>query len=919
MKKIMKKYLTGSKALIVLWAVISMIIIAPSCVKAQVTGDYYYDVLEDGGISVYSYKGTETVLRIPETIDGYTVTVVGSNILLENDTVEEVVIPDTVKIIKPQAFWNKSGIKKIELGNSVEEIGYQAFFGCDSLESINIPDTCKSIGSAAFFRCSSLGEIHIPASVEKLGISYNLTKPSNIFESAYNLKSVTVDENNPRYTCIDGVLYGKDDNGNLIDLIFYPFSKQDNIYEIPDGIQYIAGSACASAKFEKVIIPDSVKTISKDAFEKCASLTTVEGGKGLKKIEYEAFGYCESLTAFELSDTLTYIESGAFIGATSYVPVYPAHLEKNESGDYVKGMSFSISGNTDYEKAFECLRLVNQERSAQGLTPLTMNETLMSEAMQRAAECAVNFDHYRPDGTKCYTIAEEGGPAVNAENIAANQRTAESVMESWMNSAGHKANILGSTYNSVGIGCVNHNGIIYWVQLFSTDETTNEALKPENENDKEFFIKYNSGGVALSLFLNSDSNISLTENDTKKLYLCGKNAGWTSVSFVMNGKYAEWQSSDTNVVKADNNGNITAVGAGEATITASFGEMFSGTVKVTVSHLWNEEIVKTIPGTSIHVPADYRVIEHSALYNTIIRPKYKTSVIPAEPDSVEVYDTKYVWVKPKYKTVKHKKGTTDKYLLYKKPVYSKKKISAKQWTYKHEEMYKYVDALASETEGEYIDLCECSCGKIFTKDEYEKHKKDGEDAYSAAQASETIDEYMNGPYGKCGTVSEVTKKTEASTVEYKAAKIITKKAWTEKLSYKSPSYTRYGALKSGGLKNSKYVKKYNKKSWTEKRVIKDGYWKKVKYNKHKLQINGNKSYEIKVPTGSVETVSGNLLVEPAWNENVITNESTLETTPPKDVKTGVICEKCGEIKCLFCDEIFNDRELFDKHSCNSAS
>lgn len=54
-------------------------------------------------------------------------------------------------------------------------------------------------------------------------------------------------------------------------------------------------------------------------------------------------------------------------------------------------------------------------------------------------------------------------------------------------------------------------------------------------------------------------------------------------------------------------------------------------------------------------------------------------------------------------------------------------------------------------------------------------------------------------------------------------------------------------------------------------------------------------------------------------KNVITNESTLETTPPKDVKTGVICEKCEEIKCLFCDEIFNDRELFDKHSCNSAS
>lgn len=69
--------------------------------------------------------------------------------------------------------------------------------------------------------------------------------------------------------------------------------------------------------------------------------------------------------------------------------------------------------------------------------------------------------------------------------------------------------------------------------------------------------------------------------------------------------------------------------------------------------------------------------------------------------------------------------------------------------------------------------------KYLRKMSMKSIKKDGEDAYSAAQASETIDEYMNGPYGKCGTVSEVTKKTEASNVEYKAAKIITKKAWTE--------------------------------------------------------------------------------------------------------------------------------------------
>lgn len=84
--------------------------------------------------------------------------------------------------------------------------------------------------------------------------------------------------------------------------------------------------------------------------------------------------------------------------------------------------TIKITGTADYAKAKEQLELTNAERVKAGKSPLIMNKYLQEAAMQRAAECAFNFDHTRPDGTKCYTAFPNSGYA-RGENIAAGYST----------------------------------------------------------------------------------------------------------------------------------------------------------------------------------------------------------------------------------------------------------------------------------------------------------------------------------------------------------------------------------------------------------------------------------------------------------------------------------------------------------------
>ncbi|NED01194.1 CAP domain-containing protein [Streptomyces sp. SID6648] len=124
---------------------------------------------------------------------------------------------------------------------------------------------------------------------------------------------------------------------------------------------------------------------------------------------------------------------------------------------------------TDASARSEVLALVNQERAKVGCSPLTTSAPLTSLAQNFSEDMAARgfFDHTDPDGdTPWDRAAQAGVQGLAAENIARGQADAQAVMEGWMNSEGHRANILNCDYKTIGIGVHEGSGGPWWVQNF---------------------------------------------------------------------------------------------------------------------------------------------------------------------------------------------------------------------------------------------------------------------------------------------------------------------------------------------------------------------------------------------------------------------------------------------------------------------
>jgi len=127
-----------------------------------------------------------------------------------------------------------------------------------------------------------------------------------------------------------------------------------------------------------------------------------------------------------------------------------------------------------YPQSTKILELVNEERTAMGLTPLVLDKDLCEVAKAKAEDMMINnyFDHTSPTYGSPFEMMTQFGITYSAagENIAAGYGSAESVMIGWMNSPGHRANILNGNYTQLGVGYVVSSGgtsyVTYWVQEF---------------------------------------------------------------------------------------------------------------------------------------------------------------------------------------------------------------------------------------------------------------------------------------------------------------------------------------------------------------------------------------------------------------------------------------------------------------------
>lgn len=119
--------------------------------------------------------------------------------------------------------------------------------------------------------------------------------------------------------------------------------------------------------------------------------------------------------------------------------------------------------------AAEVVRLVNAERAKNGLSALKVDSKVQQAAQVRAKEQAQLFSHTRPNGSSCFTALAEAGVSYRGagENIAYGQPNPSVVMNAWMNSAGHRANILNANFTTIGVGYTVINGTAYWAQMFT--------------------------------------------------------------------------------------------------------------------------------------------------------------------------------------------------------------------------------------------------------------------------------------------------------------------------------------------------------------------------------------------------------------------------------------------------------------------
>lgn len=168
-------------------------------------------------------------------------------------------------------------------------------------------------------------------------------------------------------------------------------------------------------------------------------------------------------------DSMWKIASKYQVGISEIISANPQ--VKNSSLIY-PGQKLYIPTNTDI-KAIESnvVALVNQERAKNGLSSLTENWQLSRTARYKAQDMINKnyFSHQSPTYGSPFDMMKNFGIKFTAagENIAMGQRTPAEVMNAWMNSPGHRANILSPSYNQIGVGLAkDSNGRSYWVQMF---------------------------------------------------------------------------------------------------------------------------------------------------------------------------------------------------------------------------------------------------------------------------------------------------------------------------------------------------------------------------------------------------------------------------------------------------------------------
>lgn len=246
-----------------------------------------------------AYHGKATVVKVPEGV-----VEIGRGAFYEMSDIEEIILPKSCTVIGSRAFFHCRALKTLTINGPVISFGADATWGCEALENFTIPETTTTIGNRAI-SIAVIKKLHIPKSVVEME-----ERALDAWGGVQNLEEITVDEDSPVFSSVDGVLYNKDKT----ELILCPRQKKVEHLIIPDTVQVIKNGAFERhEELLSVSFPSSLRIIERHAFRSCENLADI--GKlpqSLKKIGFFSFYGCNGIKELTVHAWIEKLDNRAF-------------------------------------------------------------------------------------------------------------------------------------------------------------------------------------------------------------------------------------------------------------------------------------------------------------------------------------------------------------------------------------------------------------------------------------------------------------------------------------------------------------------------------------------------------------------------------------------------------------------------------
>ena len=515
----------------------------------------------------YPIKKEGTSYKIPNSV-----TSIGDRIFRWCENLTSITIPNSVTSIGQEAFLGCSSLTSITIPNSVTSIEKWVFAECSSLTSITIPEGVTSIGSYAFYDCSSLTSITIPEGVTSIG-NWALSGCSS-------LTSINVSDNNKNYSSIDGVLFNKDKT----EIIMYPYRKESTSYDIPNSVTSIGRYAFEYCNIlTNITIPNSVTSIESDAIYDCSNLTRLAIPSSVTSIGNQAFIFCKSLEKVLCLGNASKLGSDAFKGCSSNLKIYA----KNGLTGY------DANGWENYSD-----KIVRYDESLKKITFTSRKQTEKIELSNAVFKSIASIKSYEIEDKSIVSV-DSSGNVIPLKNGTTNVKAVVQYFD------GTKVNLTEKiVVNVKSTGVAIKPSTWSFVDKYQSP-TKKMAAKVQPIDTAFQDVTWKSSNTKVAT-VDSSGNVTAVGNGTCKITATTKDGYNKSVSsdvtvdikaesinldktsleitnlgvkeklkadvspsFSTINRPVKWSSSDTNVAKVDNDGNVTPVGNGTCKITAT--------------------------------------------------------------------------------------------------------------------------------------------------------------------------------------------------------------------------------------------------------------------------------------------------------------------------------------------------------------